>query len=314
MRLTTPVALFIFNRPELTATVFEAIAAARPAKLLVVADAPRGPEDEEKCARARAAVADVGWDCEVLTNFAEVNQGCGPRMASGLDWVFSQVEESIVLEDDCVPAPSFFHFCQSVLTRYRDDERVMHISGDNFQGGRSRTDDSYYFSMYCHGWGWASWRRAWRHFDVRMRSWPRNRGLIRGLFADKIEADYWEDIFDRTHAGKMNAWDYQWLYTCWSQSGLAVTPNVNLVSNRGVGPDATHTRDETEVMRLPVSDIWEVRHPEHVIRHREADDYNFDHTFGGLHLKEAARPAPQRGPFAPARAVAGKVLRRLRNG
>lgn len=314
MPLTTPVAFLIFNRPELTATVFAAIARARPRRLLVVADGPRNDEEAEACERTRAVVRSVDWDCEVLTNFAERNLGCKRRVSSGLDWVFERVEEAIILEDDCLPAPSFFPFCAELLERYREDERVMHVGGDNFQRGASRTEAGYYFSRYSHIWGWASWRRAWRHYDVEMRTWPESRPLIRGLFADTAEADFWADIFDRVHAGEIDTWDYQWLYACWSQSGLAVVPRVNLVSNLGFGPGATHTREEGELSRLPVADIEEVKHPRLVVRHREADDFTFEHIFGGLRLKEAARPATQRGPFGSARAVAGKVRRLLRDG
>ncbi|MDQ3918838.1 MAG: glycosyltransferase family 2 protein [Acidobacteriota bacterium] len=314
MSLATPVAFIIFNRPELTEEVFGAISAARPAKLLVVADGPRSPQEAERCERARAVVANITWDCEVLTNFADANLGCRRRVSSGLDWVFSQVEEAIILEDDCLPAPSFFGYCEGLLERYREDERVMHVGGDNFQRGRRRADASYYFSRYCHIWGWASWSRAWRHYDVAMRTWPAGRELIRGSFADEAEADFWAGIFDRVHAGQIDTWDYQWVYACWSQSGLAVVPEVNLVSNVGFGPDATHTRGESEMSQLPVSDIGELRHPRLVIRNSEADDYSFDHVFGGLELKERARAAASRSRLSTARRVAGSVLRRFRHG
>ncbi|MEN2383889.1 MAG: hypothetical protein KA716_33360 [Gloeotrichia echinulata DEX184] len=154
MPLSTPIGFFIFNRPDLTAQVFEAIRQTKPHKLLVVADGPRFPEEEEKCLKTREVIKSVDWDCEVLTNFSEINLGCKYRVYSGLDWVFSQVEEAIILEDDCLPTPSFFYFCQTLLQRYRDDERVMHISGNNFQFGQSRTPYSYYFSKYNHIWGW----------------------------------------------------------------------------------------------------------------------------------------------------------------
>jgi hypothetical protein len=311
--LGTPVALIVFNRPQLTRTVFAAIARAKPRKLLLVADGPRSSGEAEDCAQARAVADEVDWDCEVMTNFADENLGCRRRVSSGLEWVFSEVEEAIILEDDCLPAPSFFSFCENLLAAYRDDERVMHIGGANFQGGRSRTADSYYFSRYCHVWGWASWRRAWRNYDVEMKSWQENRELIRASFADQTERAFWTDIFDRTQAGQIDTWDYQWVYACWAQNGLAVIPDVNLVSNLGFGAGATHTHDPAAAEAgLPVADIWEVRHPRSVVRHHEADDYSFDHVFGGRRLREAeSGPAPERGA---ARRLAGKVLRRFSHG
>jgi hypothetical protein len=254
----------------------------------------------------------VDWDCEVSTEFADKNLGCRRRVSSGLDWVFGQATEAIILEDDCLPHPSFFRYCESLLDRFREDERVMHLSGNNFQRGRSRTGDSYYFSRYCHIWGWATWRRAWRHYDVTMSSWPTSRGLIRGTFSDEAEADFWAGLFDRVHAGEIDTWDYQWLYACWSQSGLAIVPDVNLVSNLGFGPEATHTHEDSDMARLPVADIGQISHPSLIVRHREADDYSFEHVIGRFKVK--GKPEARRSLLWPARAAAGRVLRRLRDG
>ena len=169
-----PVAFLIFNRPELTRKVFASIAQARPSKLLVVADGPREDvsDDEENCSEARATIDRIDWDCEVLTNYSSVNMGCRARISTGLEWVFKNVEEAIILEDDCIPHPTFFRFCKELLARYRDDQRVMMISGNNFQMGRKWTPCSYYFSRFFHCWGWATWRRAWKHYDIDMGLWP----------------------------------------------------------------------------------------------------------------------------------------------
>ncbi|MFM7711944.1 MAG: glycosyltransferase family 2 protein, partial [Microcystis sp.] len=142
--------------PDTTARVFEAIRQAKPPKLLVVADGPRADraDDIEKCKAARAIIEGVDWDCEVLTNYSDVNLGCKNRVSSGLNWVFDTVEEAIILEDDCVPDPTFFRFCEELLEYYRHDQRIMVISGNNFQFGKKRTGYSYYFSVYTHCWGW----------------------------------------------------------------------------------------------------------------------------------------------------------------
>lgn len=309
----TPVALLIFNRPQLTEIVFEEIARVKPRKLLVVADGPRSLEEAAKCEQARAVVKKIDWDCELLTNFAEENLGCKRRVSSGLDWVFSEVEEAIILEDDCLPAPSFFNFCAELLARYRQDERVMHISGDNFQAGQSRTPYSYYFSRYCHVWGWASWRRAWQHYDAEISSWPEYKSQICALFADPYEQAYWHDVFDRVYAGAIDTWDYQWLYACWSQSGLAVLPDANLVSNIGFSSDATHTRDENSaVAQLPTIDVWELKHPPLVLRNSTADDYSFAHLFGGANLKKAELAASASATGQPKTRIM-KLLERFTN-
>ena len=204
-KLNTPVALLIFNRPDTTERVFNAIAKAQPPKLLVVADGPR-PQREgeaELCAQTRAIINRVDWDCEVITEFADSNMGCKRRVASGINWIFEQVEEAIILEDDCLPDPSFFRYCEEMLTRYRDNERVGMVSGGNLQFGRQRGTGSYYFSKYTHIWGWASWRRAWKYYDRDLTLWPafRDQGLLTQIFETSGEQEYWRNSFQWVHEG-----------------------------------------------------------------------------------------------------------------
>ena len=287
--INTPIAFFIFRRPDLTAQVFEAIRQAKPQKLLVVADGPRNDSELIVCQQTRAVTEAVDWDCEVLRNYVDENLGCRKRVSSGLDWVFSQVEEAIILEDDCLPSPSFFSFCQILLERYRDDERIMQISGSNFQFGQSRTDYSYYFSKYIHVWGWASWKRAWKHYDVEIKTLEKFKfsKIINSVHSDPYEQNYWLNVFEQVEQGLVDTWDYQWVYACWSQGGLSILPNINLISNIGCGSDATHPSSESHVSNLAVADIWEVKHPEFILSHQEADSYTFEYVFGGKAMKEA---------------------------
>jgi hypothetical protein len=289
MSLSTPVAFLIFNRPDLTETVFRAIAQARPAKLLVVADGPRSPEEAEKCRQARAVIESMDWECEVLTNFSTENLGCKQRVASGVDWIFSQVDEAIILEDDCLPAPSFFSFCEELLESYRHDTRIMHVCGSNFLADREPIDQSYYFSRYSFIWGWASWKRAWKFYDEEMKSWPNfvRQGMVEKIFEDPAEQSYWTNILTSTFNGEIDTWDFQWFYTCFSQGGLTVVPSVNLVSNLGLRPDATHTKSihEREYLgNIPTGSIAQIEHPEFIVRHRDADTSVFESYFGGSHL------------------------------
>lgn len=278
--MRTPVALFIFNRPEATVKVFAEVARAKPPRLLVVADGPRAdrPGEADRCAAARAVVERVDWDCELLTNYSEVNLGCMRRVAGGLDWVFATVEEAVILEDDCVPHPTFFRYCDELLEKYRDDERVMLVSGDNFLLGAKQSRDSYYFSRYGLVWGWASWRRAWRHYDVDISLWPELRGTnwLLDVHGDKKAARYWAQVLDDVRAGRIDTWDYQWLFACWASGGLCVTPSVNLVSNVGFGAGATHTLNISPVADLPVVAMqFPLRHPPHLVRDWEADRMTF---------------------------------------
>jgi hypothetical protein len=277
-QLNTPVAFLIFNRPHTTERVFAEIARARPPKLLVVADGPRSdrPDEELLCAQTRAIVERIDWDCEVLTNFAEQNMGCKKRIASGIDWIFSQVPEAIILEDDCLPEPSFFRFCEEMLIRYRDDERVGMVSGGNLQFGRQRGDSSYYFSRYTHIWGWATWRRAWQHYDRDIEQWPafRQEGWVQQLFDRPGEQLYWQQSFELVHGGKLDTWDCSWTFASLLRGMLQIVPNVNLISNIGFGADATHTHVVGEHANMPTAPIdFPLAHPQFVLANTEADRF-----------------------------------------
>lgn len=276
--LATPVAFIIFNRPEITARVFAEIARARPAKLLLIADGPRSdhPEDVERCAATRAVVADVDWPCEVLTNSSETNLGSRMRPLTGINWVFENVEEAIILEDDCLPHPTFFPFCEELLERYRHDQRVMMIGGTNFLGEWKSDLQSYHFSYFGGSWGWASWRRAWSYFDPELQLWPQimDARFLDQLFPNPAHSSYWKTIFQQVYDGTItSAWDYQWLLACWIQSGFRLLPEVNLISNIGWGSDATHTFGESALANMSTQAIdFPLRHPPFMTRSVAVDD------------------------------------------
>jgi len=275
--LETPVAFMVFNRPQCTRRVFEAIRQARPPRLFVVGDGPRPghPQDASRVEAVRAIVAqNIDWPCVVRTDYAEKNLGCARRISSGLNWVFAKEEEAIILEDDCLPDPSFFRFCAELLARYRDDTRVAQIAGSSFQESVREDAPSYYFSRYPHCWGWATWRRAWRLYDHSMQAWQRER---RGVWlaehiTDEDERKYWRKRFDQTLRGKMDSWAYRWTAAIWREGCVGVQPYHNLVSNIGMGADATHT-EGFDVGLLPASSMrFPLVHPEGLMRDEAADD------------------------------------------
>jgi glycosyltransferase involved in cell wall biosynthesis len=238
----SPVCMLVFNRVNHTARVFEAVRRARPPKLLLVADGPRAarPSDAALCEEVRRVVSQVDWPCEVKTNFAPQNLGCTARVVSGLDWVFEQEERCIILEDDCLPSPDFFRFCDEMLDRHRDNERVRCISGNGYQFGLPRGDASYYFTPNILIWGWASWRRAWKRYDVRMQKWPalRPSRFLFSRFGEPRAANYWARAFDAAFAGR-TAWDYPWTFACWADDGIGICPAVDLIENIGFDEQAT---------------------------------------------------------------------------
>lgn len=288
--LNTAVLFLVFNRPDNTARVFEAIRLAKPPRLYVAADGPReGWEGEaDRVAKVREIASAVDWPCEVITLFREINLGCKYAVSGAITWFFEQEEQGIILEDDCLPHPEFFPYCEQLLSRYKDDHRVMAITGDNFQAGQKRGAASYYFSVFNHVWGWASWRRAWAHYDVEMKFWPawRDSPDWADFWKDSVAKRYWQKIFDSVYRGEIDTWDYQWTASIWRQDGLTATPNVNLVSNIGFGEDATHTKSKkSKHSELSTLALGEVSHPQHVERDRLADAYTFDHNFGGRDLR-----------------------------
>ncbi len=264
-QLKTPVAFLIFNRPDTTEKVFDAIRQARPPKLLVVADGPRAdrPDEVKKCIATRSIIERVDWPCDVLTNYSEVNLGCKRRVSSGLDWVFTIVEEAIILEDDCLPHPTFFRFCEELLKKYRGDERVMMISGTNYLLDKLEIEESYIFSRYFAIWGWASWRRAWAKYDITMSNWEilRVQAQLNSLYPQKYMRRYISSAFDAAYKNKIDTWDTQWFYTCLFNNGLCIVPKVNLISN--IGLNGTHTTGNTSNNFLPVYylELEKLKHP-----------------------------------------------------
>ena len=288
MPVKTPVALIVFNRPDLTRLVVEAVRQAKPTTLLVVADGPRRPDEVACCEQVRAIVLDlVDWECDVRTNFADANLGCRERVSSGLDWVFDEVTEAIVLEDDCVPVPSFFTYCDALLARYRDDERVMHIGGYNALPDRQALT-SYRFSRFTHVWGWATWRRAWQHYDVAMRGWPEfaQTRVLRSIGASRTEEAYYRVMLDRAHANQIDTWDYQWQFACWSQSGLATVPAVNLVKNIGFRDDGTHTHATNPLAGVPTEELPNLVHPRLIVPDMPKDRQTFRRMVSGGNVRQ----------------------------
>ncbi|PTX21378.1 hypothetical protein C8N40_102354 [Pontibacter mucosus] len=283
--LHTPVLLIIFNRAHTTQKVFDRIRQVKPTKLYVAADGarPHVATDAERCAETRRIVEQVDWDCEVKTLFQEQNLGCGVAPSRAISWLFEHEETGIILEDDCIPSKSFFWFCQELLEKYKHDTRVMHISGNNYlDGWRRDSDYSYYFSDKVNSWGWATWRRAWQLYDFHLGTFPelKQKGYLNGIFLNMLEEKYrlskLEETFENIQKG--DVWDYQWEFTVYSNSGLCIVPEVNLVRNIGFGEDATHTFNlhdkKAKVYEEEIA--FPLRHPKFVIRDVESDRRNFN--------------------------------------
>jgi hypothetical protein len=246
----TPILLVVFNRPETTQVVFDSIRSVQPAELFVAGDGPRprAEGEREQCLAARRIATAVDWTCSVRTRFREENSGLAANMTGAITWFFQHVESGIILEDDCVPAYTFYRFCQELLRHYRNVGTVMHISGDNFQYGRRRGMGSYYFSRYAHCWGWATWRRAWEHFSL--------------------------DTSDKDRA--QGVWSRQWQAALERAGGVSILPNANLVTNIGFGPSATHTKMSQRYARLKTQPLgFPLVHPSSLAVDTQADRFTY---------------------------------------
>ncbi len=237
-----------------------------------------------RCAQVRAiARSEIDWDCDVSFLERSENLGCGRGPSSAISWFFESVEEGVILEDDCLPSPSFLPFCSQVLERFREERRIAHVGGFNCQFGRRRGDASYYFSRYFHSWGWATWRRAWQSFDFGMRDYEEFLAahVLENLFERPAVRDFWKRNFAAVLSGRDDIWDYQWVYCNFKEDRLAVVPNQNMIENIGFGVEATHTSEvKTRLPAVDESSRLDTVHPKYIIPCRAADDFTYRKHLG----------------------------------
>jgi hypothetical protein len=276
-----PVLFLIHRRLGPTTRVMAALRLARPEILLIAAD---GPHDDPRCTQVREQVlAGIDWPCQVQARFLDEQQGCRKAVSSALDWAFGLHEQLIILEDDCLPHPRFFPFCETMLDRFKAVPEVMQVCGSNLTGMQP-AGQSYYFSRFGPIWGWASWRRAWQAYDVEMKAWAelRNSTQLCLLCPQPFEASWRREVLDPVHRGEVDTWDYQWAFAKLRCGGLNIIPAVNLVSNIGFGPEATHTlnsadpRADLATQELPTP----LHHPQSITAWQEADRAYLSHVVG----------------------------------
>lgn len=284
------VALFLYNRPDLTARVFEAIARARPRLLFLLADGPdpSRSEDAVRCEEARQAVARVDWECAVVRDFSTEHVGQRGRVESGFQVVFGTAEEAIFLEDDTLPSPDFFRFCEALLEIHRHDDRVLSIGGSALHRGRSGLRESYAFSRYPCSWGWATWRRAIAAYDPDRRhpkDAPDTLTWLEQHLGDATAAKYWAHLFEPTPP-RAPTWDYIWTRSGFLRDGLHAIPARNLITNLGFRGDATNTRKACEFAALPLEALEGTLVRQRVERSVELDAAYEDAVYSG-HLRRA---------------------------
>ena len=255
MSFKTPIILIIYKRFGTALKVFDQIKLIKPNKLYLIADGPKTIDDKNKCSKVRNYIENnIEWDCEVIKVYSNTNLGCAKRVQTGLDYVFENEEMAIILEDDTLPDTSFFKFCEELLERYEDDHRVAHISGCNLHSDAVNFRESYCFSSIVNIWGWATWKRAWQNYDLKMSAWDKENksDFLKYWCNSKRELSGIRKMFD-LHCNNPDpwTWDYQWVYSCWKNKSYSIIPQKNLVTNIGIGPDASNTKFNTQVKMYP---------------------------------------------------------------
>lgn len=276
-RFDTPVLFIIFNRPETTQKVFDTIREIKPLNLYVAADGAREGNDSDliRCKQTRAIIDQVDWLCNIHKLFRDKNVGCKAGVSSAIDWFFEQVEEGIILEDDCVPDPSFYSFCRTMLERYRSEDKVMMVSGTSFVPEAERFPESYYFSRYVIIWGWATWKRAWKRYDIHMKSWPsyRDARKLEKVYPIRAFALEQERLFQHIFEGQGDTWDIQWVFSCIYNDGFAIMPKYNLISNLGfVGSHSTGASAQLHGRPTTALDVRSLVHPNRIAEDRRIDE------------------------------------------
>lgn len=283
----TPVLLITFNRPNHTKSVIDVLRIVQPSYLYIYQDGARkdNSADDQKCTEVRSVFEEINWQCQVKTFFSPINLGCGKGPSTAISWFFEHVEEGIILEDDCVPQPSFFNFCAEMLNYYRDNYRISFIGGTNFIRSKKFKLSTYYFSNGHHGtWGWATWRRTWNQFDYYLSdlNFDEFKKIISFYFSSYRVKEYWYSIFENVKKNRFNefCWDYQFYFCTWKRNQLAVIPNNNLVKNIGSEQDASHPVTNSSLLnRSSVNqDMLLISHPK-IIELDKKTDYIFQKKF-----------------------------------
>ena len=282
--LKSPILFLIFRRPDVTVRVFEEIKKQQPKQLFIASDGGRTPEEHEKCELTRQTVLNmIDWECEVNVLFRDKNLGCRQAISSAITWFFEHVEMGIILEEDCLPHPSFFPYCEELLERYKNDTRIMTISGNNLQNGIKRGSADYYFSSIMHCWGWASWSRAWRLNDAEMKNYQhfKDANIVSNIYTNTAVQSWLISTLDSVYKQHLSSWAYIWLYSILYNNGLNILPNKNLISNIGFGEESTHCSDSNNpASNMQTYELQIKEHPNTFVIDLEADMYTFCNHMG----------------------------------
>lgn len=263
-----------FNRPVLLAELLELLKISGR-KIYVSLDTPRH-DDQKNLVKSSECIAVLKKYQELITSsrIADSHEGCFPGVSNGIEWAFEQEESLIILEDDILFSENFLEVMDQLLFYFKDEEKVGSIAGTNLVPSRylSHPNSALRLSNYTSSWGWATWKRSWVHFNEDNKKFPEEMSkanILKKNYPNKI---YWKGIFSKVASGEIDSWAYRWLYSNAIRDKKTITPNANLVLNRGFGNDATHTNDNKLPWWLP----------------REIEGMNLQDVISGLEFDEIA--------------------------
>ena len=283
MTLNVPVVIIVYNRPKQTKRLLKKLEIIKPHNLIVVSDGPKkNPLDKKKILEVKKITHNINWNCKKIYIHSNHNLGLKKRIYSGLNIVFKKFDKAIILEDDCLPNDSFFYFCDQLLKIYKRNEKISSISGNNFNN--ILISESFYFSKYSSIWGWATWRRSWKKFDIKIKFWPKYKKSKKWKkdCPNIVERIFWEKIFDKVYKNEINSWAYPYLLNNFYLNRLTIVPRYNLVKNIGFGKNATNTNKHDKLFFPGQKKIEKkLKIPKEIFQNYKADKIDFGNVYGG---------------------------------
>ena len=288
MKITTPVVIFVYNRKRETKILLNRLAKLKPKNIIIISDGPKNnKEDKKKCEEVQKIIKNINWKCKKKYIRSTQNIGLKKRVTSGLNLVFSSYDRAIILEDDCIPNESFFPFCEFFLSKYKNNKKIAGITGNNFQ--KEKTRETFYYSKFSSIWGWATWRRVWKTYDLEIKFWKKFKNSKKWInfFQTHNERLLWEKIFDKVYSNKINSWAYSNLLCNWYYNRLTIVPKYNLIKNIGFTNNATNTKkiDKVYLPKVKNLNLNKIVYPKLIEPNLEADKSDFENIYGGNSLK-----------------------------
>ena len=284
MSFKTPILLIAFNRPEKVRLILNILKVLKPENLFISCDGPRDNNHKDKnlCEEVRLIVKNINWQCKVVYRFSKKNKTCKINVIESINWFFKHNKEGIVLEDDCIPNIHFFYYCEALLKKYRNNNKIMQVNGFSSSNQKSIDGATYYFSKLNDTWGWATWRRAWKFFDKNMKGYKeiKKRNLIEKHYMNKDIANWMTTYFEKSFYKKDNIWSAYWSFSILKNDGYTITPFKSLVRNIGVDGSGTSGKYKKfkSYLKIKSSKIKSLKHPKDFLYNKKYDN-NFFYNF-----------------------------------